>query len=223
MIYLLNIFRLVDITVRNGSETATGPTTTPNTWSIYDYDRWTARDIDIFANVTIAVMLDGTGAVAALANNKATGKPSFNDRTLNDEVDAEATILARYGVKIKCCKNLLMVRSRVFKAMFESHMAEAATSAIEMSEMTEESVRAFLAYLQCSATSEAERDCEVSWMLFKAGHKYDIQKLQEDMKEIFLKKDRTWYTPVAALKLFTFARNLEGGEELKGKVMQILT
>lgn len=83
-------------------------------------------------------------------------------------------------------------------------------------------MRALLAYLYHMDTTEARKDCKVAFQLLEAGHKYDIEGMEEPLKQIIINKDNAWFTADMVLRLLLLARNLEGGADLKTKAVRVL-
>ncbi len=141
---------------------------------------------------------------------------------LKDEVSCDVTIIPKNQVPIKCHKSFLCAHSTVLDAMFQTQMKESKTSTVEMPDMSEQSVRAFLEYLYLWEVKRPNRSSLIAFELLHAGHKYDIKKLEESMEKILLSKDSTLYDVDVALKLFLFARNRPEGAKLKMKSIQVL-
>lgn len=189
-------------------------------WTNGTWDAWNNRCLKMWANVTIALLLDDqdlTGIAIPLSKMQ-----NIYERMLKEEVDTNAVLVAGNGVRVKCHKSFLMVRSPVFKAIFESNMVEATTSTLDLTDMTEAGVRALLAFLYYADITEAKKDCEVAFELFEAGHKYDVEDLEETMKRLIVDKDLDWFSVDMALSLLLFARNLVEGAELKTKAEDVL-
>lgn len=146
----------------------------------------------------------------------------INRKMLKDEVACDVSIIPKNGAAIKCHKNFLCAHSAVLEAMFQTKMKESKTNTVEMPDMTEESVRAFLQYLYLWEVKEANKSSLIAFELLHAGHKYDIQKLEECMEKILLSKESPWYKVDVAMKLFLFARNRPEGAKLKIKAIQVL-
>lgn len=187
-------------------------------WTDATWNAWKRRDIIVHANATISVNVCDPDPMEVLALHV----KGFNEQILKQEVATDVTITSVNGAKVKCHKSFLTVRSPVFKAMFESDMEEKITSNVEMVEMTEVGVRAFLAYLYYMDTKDAQKNCEVALELLEASHKYDIEEMEKTLKGIIINKDNVWFTVDMVLKLFLFARNLEGGADLKTKAVRVL-
>lgn len=153
------------------------------TWSDEIWDSWTNSNVTVWAKVTIAVTND------------------------LDPSQSEAVILvAENGVEIKCHKNLLAVLSKVLAAVVSSGFEQPGQRKIEMLEMTEAGVRAFLAYLCYADTTGAEENCEVAFELLDAAYRYDVEGLQRAMRNILVQKDTEWFTVDMVFKLFSFAK-----------------
>lgn len=147
---------------------------------------------------------------------------SINREMLMEEISTDLTITAGNGAVIRCHKIFLAAHSPVLRIMFESNLEETKTNNIDMSDLTEEGVRAFLSYLYCWDIDKAEESCDVAFQLFYAGHKYDITRLEKCMEDLLLSKHDGWYESEVAFKMFLFARNMEKGKDLVEKAVQIL-
>lgn len=106
--------------------------------------------------------------------------------------------------------------------MLDSDLQESKTNQIEMVDMSEQGVQAFLEYLYKSEKSLAEQNPQVALELLEAAHKYDIPHLEGNMKHLFLEKSNDWFNVDVALHLFLFARNICDYEHLKIKCVQVL-
>lgn len=107
--------------------------------------------------------------------------------------------------------------------MLSSDMIEGERRVIEMPEMTDQGVRAFLAFLYCWDTSVPSQDPNVALELFRAGHKYEIPEMEKSMKEILLNTPTEKLSVDLALDLFTFATLKTGPlEDLKLKAVGVL-
>ncbi len=146
----------------------------------------------------------------------------INRKMLKDEVACDVTIIPNNQVPIKCHKNFLCAHSTVLDVMFQTQMKESKTSTVEMPDMSEQSVRAFLEYLYLWEVKAANKSSLIAFELLHAGHKYDIKKLEESMEKILLSKESIWYNVDVAMKLFLFARNHPEGDQLKMKAIQVL-
>lgn len=192
-------------------------------WTKEVWSRWNAPNLVARADVTVAVNICGLDSLEKLALPGPPRPISINERMLNEEINTDLTIVAGNGAKIKCHKVYLMVRSPVLKAMFKS---EATTSTLKMEAMTEASVRAFLAYLYHSDTTEARKVSEVALEMFEAGHKYDVEGLEDAMEGIIVgKNDKEWFTLDMVIRLFMFARKFDEfrADFLKTKAVNVLS
>lgn len=106
---------------------------------------------------------------------KVASTANLNERILKEGIAADMCIVAGNRVHIKCHKAFLVAHSVVFSAKLET---EAVTGILEMSEMTEQSVRAFLMYLYYSDVEDARINSEVAFEFIVAGHRYDIEDLE---------------------------------------------
>lgn len=210
---------ILDMCLSLGMSRVNGNVPGSRSWATTFWNSWGCSFANVWGNLSISVLLDG---LDDLEGNLMLGKETVYERMLKEEVATDAAIVAGNGVHINCHKSLLMVHSPVLVAMFQSGMEEATTNTIEMPAMTEKSVRAFLAFLYYMDTSEAINSSDVAFELFEAGHKYDIKGLEDSMKNILLTKPFGWFSVPTALRLFLFARNLEGSAILKGKAAEVL-
>lgn len=107
--------------------------------------------------------------------------------------------------------------------MLKSKLKESETQLIEMDDMTEECVEAFLEFLYLSTSSQASKKPEVALGLLQAGHKYAIGPMEEAMIQLFLAKtEYGWFRASVTLQLFAFARRIDGCEDVKQKCATIL-
>lgn len=149
----------------------------------------------------------------------------LNKTILKDELGCDAVIIpGNGGNPVKCHRSFLMGNSLVFRAMFENDMEEAKKGEIEMPEMSEGGVRAFLAYLYYRDEEVPNAKCGIALELMIAGHKYDVQSLENDMTKKLLYMSRKWYETDldVAVKLYLFARNVKGGDQLKKKAISVM-
>lgn len=202
-----------------GNRVAGKVTDSPICWTDTPWGNWTSSSITVKAKVTIVVTLD------AESLDRACPQPSggaIYERILKEEVATDMAIVAGNGVEIKCHRSFLMVHSQVLEGVLKIKTEEPGVTKIEMTGMTEASVRAFLAYLYYSDVTAAQTDCEVAFELLESAKKYDISGLKESTKSVLLEKDNAWFTVATALRLFLFARIDAGEEPLKAKAVQIL-
>lgn len=111
--------------------------------------------------------------------------------------------------------------------MFHNEMLESKNNRVEINDMSEVGIRAFLAYIYLWETKEATQNSRIALELLKAGHKYDILDMEQCMRNLLLTKGSEWYKDEddnveVALDLFLFVRNLEGEEALKMKSIEAL-
>lgn len=191
-------------------------------WTSEAWRIWNLPNLVTRANLTIEVKVTGLDPLEKFV---LPSPLSINERILKEEVGADLMIVAGNGVKVKCHKIFLMVRSPVFKARFKGDTEEVTISTLEMGDMTEASVRAFLAYLYYSDTSVARKSCEVALELFQAGHQYCVEGLEDAMEGIIVgHEDEDWFTADMVIRLFIFARKLEEfrADFLKTKALNVL-
>lgn len=146
-------------------------------------------------------------------------------KMLEKEVGSDMVIIPGTGNPVKAHKCQLMVRSPVFQAMFETNMQEASTTTVEVSEMSEEGVRALLAFLYHSDQSAPDEKCAVALELLCAGQKYTIPVLEAAIRDLILGKEDNWMDAEVAVQVFLFARNMPeevDGNELKKKAAKAL-
>ncbi len=148
--------------------------------------------------------------------------PSIINRSIfTEELGSDTGIIpGNGGNPVKCHRSFLMANSPVFRAMFQTDMNEAKSCKVEIQEMNEDVVRAFLAYLYYRDETQAILRFGVAFQLLMAGHKYQIPDLVNAMSAILIYKPIEWYDDVnLAVKQYLFARNLEDGNDLKIKAL----
>lgn len=185
------------------------------------------EDSQLGGSISIGVIVDQS----SLKCDNCADKFEVFKKMLEEEVCTDAVIIAKDGVQVKCHKGMLGAQSSVLKTMMQqTKMKEANTGIVEMLDMGEDSVRAFLAYLYHWDDTAARNDSQVAFDLFHAGHKYDVPSLEKTMEKVFLSKPSQWFDVEVALKLFLFARNLasnslskdKGPRQLKLKAFKVL-
>lgn len=146
---------------------------------------------------------------------------NINQIIFTEELGSDTVIIpGNGGNPVKCHQSFLMANSPVFLAMFQTEMKEAKSCEIEIQEMNEEVVRAFLAYLYYRDESQPDLKFEIAFQLLTAGHKYQIPDLVNAMTAILSCKPIVWYNDVDfAVKQYLFAKNLEDGDDLKTKAL----
>lgn len=104
--------------------------------------------------------------------------------------------------------------------MFNGSFKESKTNKIEMPDMSEAAVKAFLAYFYHREVPVSDSD--VALELYKAAHKYNIPTLQELIKTQFHSKPNDWFDVETVVCLFLFTRNLDSEEDLKTKAVKLI-
>ncbi len=147
-------------------------------------------------------------------------------KMLEEEICTDLEIRCGDGKIVKGHRAVLGGRSKVFHAMFQAEgMEEAKTGKLEMEDMSEQGVKAFLRWVYWKDDKEALSESDVAVELLIAGDKYDLEGLVEKMKEIILKRsglDEEWFSVESGVKLFKWARHLEEMKDLKQKAVSVL-
>lgn len=91
-----------------------------------------------------------------------------------------------------------------------------------MPDVSEEGVNAFLDYLYLCDITAPNQDSNIAFELFQLGHKYGIQKLEDEMKDILLWKPDEWFDLDMIIQLYLFARNVDSATELKLKAVKLI-
>lgn len=143
----------------------------------------------------------------------------INKKILAERICTDVTITAGNGARIKCHKNFLSAHSPVLWTMLNTNL-ECKDQNIDMSDLSEEGVRALLSYLYYWDIDNATESCDIAFQLFVAGHKFDIARLKKCMKDLLLSKHVSWFQKEVAFKLFLFSRNLRQEEDLVAKALQ---
>lgn len=108
----------------------------------------------------------------------------------------------------------------MFRAIIKDTFEESKTGEIQFEDISEAGLRAFLEYLYYFSISKPAENCGVAVELFKAGHKYDVERLEKQMSELLLAKEESWFDLEHTVTLFRFLKKLEGYEELKLKAVK---
>lgn len=214
-IYLITfLFDAPDMSVLPESDRVSGFLKGDTIWPEAVITAFMSPHTNLWGKITICAVFD---KLEGLPENQ-----SIFKKMLTEEMASDLTIVAANGVKIKCHRCFLIAQSPVMAAMFESDMKEAATNTIEMPEIQEASLRAFLRYLYYGDTTEAEDSCAVALEMMELGHKYNVEDLEKCMRNILMKKPFEWFNAKCAFLLFLFARNLQDYTNLKLKAVQVL-
>ncbi len=137
---------------------------------------------------------------------------------LKNEIGTDTEILVGDSTNqkvVKCHRAFLMAGSEVFQKMFESGMQEARESKIEMEGISENGVRALLAYLYHRETKAVNESSEIALELLEASEKYYIENLRDDVRNIMLARKSCWFEVDTALSLYIFVKKLCPDEEIK--------
>ncbi len=98
--------------------------------------------------VVVTVNHDAVKMIMEGREENSTGLVELSRKMLKEEICTDLENLCRDGEIVKCHRAVLGTRSSVFQAMFQAEeMNEAKTRKLEMEEMSEQSVRAFLRWL----------------------------------------------------------------------------
>ncbi|KAK7301985.1 hypothetical protein RJT34_12862 [Clitoria ternatea] len=111
-------------------------------------------------------------------------------------------------------KNILVARSPVFKAMFESDMLESRTGTIKIMDVSCEVLRAFVNFLY---TAEACLNDQMACSLLALGEKYQVKHLKAYCQKFLISK-LNWDK---SLELFTFASKYNC-KQLRGASMEVI-
>ncbi|GAB2233667.1 hypothetical protein Droror1_Dr00002895 [Drosera rotundifolia] len=121
----------------------------------------------------------------------------------DDGVDVDVAVSAHRAV--------LVSRSPVFKAMFEAEMEESISGTIKISDVTYDSLRAFVNYLY---TAEVCLDEQIASELLVLGEKYQVKHLKEHCEKYLVSK-LNWDNSVSN---YAFAHQNNAGRLLKASL-----
>lgn len=106
--------------------------------------------------------------------------------------------------------------------MFKDTYEESKTGIIHIEDMSEAGVRAFLEFLYYFSISKPSESFGIAVELFKAGHKYDVERLETEMSNLILAKEVSWFDLENTVTLFRFLKHLDGYEGIKLKAVKYL-
>ncbi len=94
--------------------------------------------------------------------------------------------------------------------MFQADMTESKNNCVEIVDMTEAGVRVLLQFIYDGNMGEALKSGEIAVELLEAGHKYQIEYLEDAMMQIIWSKPVNWLSVDLVLKVLLFSRNVGG-------------
>ncbi|ODM96371.1 BTB and MATH domain-containing protein 42 [Orchesella cincta] len=145
----------------------------------------------------------------------------MNRKFLEEGMQSDFVLVSENDVHIRCHKLFLAGHSPVFFRMFQTDCKEFKEGACTMRK-SEEGVRAFLRFIYYASIEDPLESPTVALELLELGHEYDIPTLENAMKEMFLKKPDTWFSVDVAVLLFHRSLKVNGYEDLKRKVVQVI-
>lgn len=145
-------------------------------------------------------------------------------RMLDEGIGSDVNLIPRSGNPVKAHKSFLMTLSPVFGAVFGKHTQDSRNRDVEVKDISEDGLKAFLAYLYYSDTSRPNISCSVALELLQASRKYQVSDMEKSMQDLLLQKTVQWFDVVSSIKLFLLATNfpLEIREKLKRKAAHAL-
>ncbi|ODM88630.1 Speckle-type POZ protein-like B [Orchesella cincta] len=144
------------------------------------------------------------------------------EKLLNDKIMSDCIIIADNQEEVKCHRSILAAASDVLFAMLTSQLEESQTNRIDMSDVSKDAVDALLAYLYGKKINKEEMPEIIALELFRTAHKYNVEPLENFMREMLLQKSGNWFSINVVLELYFFVVNVEGCEELCDKMLNIL-
>lgn len=101
-------------------------------------------------------------------------------------------------------------------------MRETHDNRILMEDVSEEGVKALLAYLYYRDLEMPLMSSVLAVELLELSHRYLIGGLENAVKGILLEKDVKWFEGKAAMRLFYFAGKLDNHKDLRRKAVEVL-
>ncbi|ODM94883.1 BTB/POZ domain-containing protein, partial [Orchesella cincta] len=141
---------------------------------------------------------------------------------LKDGTGADLVVVAGNGKAFNCHRSFLSAHSPVLDVMLKGNFKENRENRIEMSDMSEDSVQAFLAYVYCWETFEASENPAIAYELLKTSHKYEINNLESCMINLILSKPIKWLQVDVAIELFFFSRCLKSWANVTSRAINAI-
>lgn len=90
--------------------------------------------------------------------------------------------------------------------MLQTDMSESKTRFLEIVDMTKNGIQALLEFIYCYDLEQAAKHSETAFELLKAGHKYQMEDLENATTEIFCSMSFQWVSVDLAVRLLIFSR-----------------
>ncbi|CAL8133591.1 unnamed protein product [Orchesella dallaii] len=152
-------------------------------------------------------------------------KLAINRKILNElqnTVETDLVIVSGNGKAFNCHRSFLSAHSPVFDAMLKSNFVENKENRIELLDLSENSMKAFLAYIYCWDIEEATNNSAIAFDLLKTAHKYEITGLESSMLNVITSKPTKWINVDVAMDLFFFSRCLKTWENITSKAIRAM-
>ncbi len=149
----------------------------------------------------------------------------LNRKLTNGGVSSDLEIRCKNGAVVKCHSELLA--SNKWQKKLENDLKESTRRPIAMRmELSEECVKGFLEWNHCKQVPKAVGEkFDLALELLKAGREYEVKELETEMEKILMSKgtkDMEYFSVVAALNLYLYAKDVEELKGLRDKAVRIL-
>lgn len=116
----------------------------------------------------------------------------------------------------------MLAHSNQFDAIPKNSFSDSKTSIIEMAEVSEDGVSAFLEYLYMSEITAATNSSKTAFELFLLGNQYKIRYLENEMEHILMAGPANWFDLETTFRLFLFVQNKNEYDGLKAKAVKLI-
>lgn len=127
-------------------------------------------------------------------------------------------IVASNGTVVSCKGSCIKSQSGLLKIIIEEN-----GNKLLMADISEESVKAFVAYIYCKDLSVPLQVFRIAVELFLIAQKYSIRQMELDLKNVLLGKPYLWFGDAnSALRLLLFVAKIPAHLDLKLKMLRVL-
>ncbi|ODM88351.1 Speckle-type POZ protein [Orchesella cincta] len=170
----------------------------------------------ILKSITYSVLLEWE-EYAAIKNHCGVLENMLTNKLLSD-----CCILTAEKREVKCHKNVLAANSDVFYTMMTSGLQESQTNRIELTDVTEEVVNNFLAYLYGVEIKTSKVTDKMAFELLRLAHKYNVSPLEKDMDRVLRKRSEESFSLNTVFGLYYFTLNIDRLSPLCKRMADIL-